>query len=144
MEHVPRMTVAFRCPAELESILPRPIPAVQGLPDWFKAMPQKAFSAIRQKELMTMKKCPPVIDAMAYGFLMPLTSDVKVENGEFSWNRDVPGAALPISPIHRSPTTTAPRSQARRSLMTTNSSSNSITFGRSKRRPAIRCCSHIR
>jgi hypothetical protein len=67
---------------------------VQGLPDWFKALPSKTFSAINQKELMTIKKCPPFIDAMGYGFLIPLVSDLKVENGEFTWDRDVPGGGV--------------------------------------------------
>jgi hypothetical protein len=96
------MDVTFRCPPGLEAILPRPIPAVQGLPDWFKAMPQKAFSEERQKEVMTVKKCPPDIDAMGYGFLIPLACDLKVENGEFFWDQGVTddGAArLPHAPI---------------------------------------------
>ena len=60
------MTVTFRCPPELESILPRPVPAVLGLPDWFKALPQKAFNPILQDDQFTVKKCPPFIDAMTY------------------------------------------------------------------------------
>jgi hypothetical protein len=94
--------ITFRCPPELESILPKPVPAVQGLPDWFKTMPQKAFNAASQNEQFTLKKCPPFIDAMTYGFLMPLVADLKVENGEFSWDRDVPGGAItnyPRSPL---------------------------------------------
>ncbi len=82
--------VTFRCPPELEAILPRPMPAMLGLPEWFKALPQKAFSEIGQEEVLTIKKCPPIIDAMAYGFLMPLVCDLKVENGEFTWQRDLP------------------------------------------------------
>ncbi len=95
-------SVVFRCPPELEPILPRPIPAVQGLPDWFKAMPQKVFSEINQTDVMTVKKCPPFIDAMGYGFLIPLVCDLKVENGEFFWDRDVPGGGVtnfPHAPI---------------------------------------------
>ena len=84
------MTVTFRCPPELEPILPRPIPAVLGLPDWFKAMPQKASTRPWARRA-TVKKCPPFIDAMTYGFLIPLAIDLKVENGEFSWNCEVPG-----------------------------------------------------
>lgn len=94
--------ITFRCPPELESILPKPMPAVQGLPDWFKTMPQKAFNAASQDEQFTLKKCPPFIDAMTYGFLMPLVADLTVENGEFSWDRDVPGGAItnyPRSPL---------------------------------------------
>jgi hypothetical protein len=84
------MTLTFRCPAELEGFLPPPIPAVQGLPDWFKAMPQRAFNAILQSDSQTVKRCPPFIDAMTYGFLIPLPCDLKVENGEFSWDFDLP------------------------------------------------------
>jgi hypothetical protein len=94
MDQTSPMTVTFRCPPELEPILPRPIPAVQGLPDWFKAMPQKGYSAINQIDILTVKKCPPFIDAMSYGFLIPLVSDLKVANGEFSWDRDVPGGGV--------------------------------------------------
>jgi len=92
--------VTFRCPPELEAILPRPIPAVRGLPDWFKALPQKAFSETMRDDVPTIKKCPPVIDAMTTGFLMPLASDLKVENGEFTWERDLPPG---ISNYSRSP-----------------------------------------
>src|SRR5215475_10268645 len=70
----PEQTIAFRCPPELEPVLPRPIPAVLGLPDWFKAMPQKAINSVTQGEQFTVKKCPPFIDAMTYGFLMPLVA----------------------------------------------------------------------
>jgi hypothetical protein len=89
-------TITFRCPPELAATLPRPIPAVQGLPDWFKAMPQQAFSEILQTEKFTLKKCPPFIDAMTCGFLLPLVTDIRVENGMFSWDHDIPaGASMP-------------------------------------------------
>jgi len=90
MEQHDEKTLIFRCPAALESLLPRPIPAVQGLPDWFKALPAKAFNPTMGKGVETVKKCPPFIDAMTYGFLIPLAMDLKVENGEFSWNFEVP------------------------------------------------------
>jgi hypothetical protein len=95
-------TITFRCPPELEAILPRPVPAVLGLPDWFKSMPQKALSSVTQDQQSTVKKCPPFIDAMTYGFLMPLVADLRIENGAFTWDRDVPGGALtsyPRSPV---------------------------------------------
>jgi hypothetical protein len=88
------MTVTFRCLPELASFLPRPIPAVQGLPGWFKSLPQKAFSATDYKEVMTIKKCPPFVDAMTYGFLMPLVADLKIQNGEFSWNHELPAGSV--------------------------------------------------
>jgi hypothetical protein len=94
-------TVTFRCPPELAGVLPRPIPAVEGLPDWFKTLPQKAVSADLKGELLTIKKCPPVIDAMTYGFFIPLAADLKLENGEFSWQTDWPSGEF--ANITRSP-----------------------------------------
>ena len=90
MDQANQMTLTFRCPAALEKILPRPIPAVLGLPDWYKAMPQKAFSQTMGEETQTVKKCPPFIDAMTYGFLIPLPIDLSVRDGEFSWNFELP------------------------------------------------------
>ena len=101
MDQLVAGSVTFRCPPELAGVLPRPIPAAHGLPDWFKAMPQKAFSQDLEGEFLTIKKCPPVIDAMTYGFLMPLATDLKVENGEFTWDTGWPGGAY--ANITRSP-----------------------------------------
>lgn len=101
MDEVIESRVTFRCPPELAGVLPRPIPAVEGLPDWFKALPQKAVSAHLNAEHFTIKKCPPVIDAMTYGFFMPLAADLKLENGEFSWQTDWPGGEF--ANITRSP-----------------------------------------
>jgi hypothetical protein len=84
----------FRCPRELDPLLPRPIPATLGLPDWFKALPQTAFNPTMGGEAQTVKKCPPFIDAMTCGFLMPLPIDLEVRDGEFSWNFDVPKGFL--------------------------------------------------
>jgi hypothetical protein len=102
MDDVKEMTLRFRCPRELDAILPRPIPAVVGLPDWFKLLPQKAFNPTMGAEGQTVKKCPPFIDAMTCGFLMPLPVDLEVRNGEFSWNFEVPKGFVseyPHSPI---------------------------------------------
>jgi hypothetical protein len=90
MDEANRMTLTFRCPAELENVLPRPIPAVLGLPDWFKTLPQRAFNATMGEETETVKKCPPFIDAMTYGFLIPLAADLEVRDGDFTWNFEVP------------------------------------------------------
>jgi hypothetical protein len=94
MEQLNEMKLIFRCPAALEALLPHPVPAVQGLPDWFKALPQKAFNPTMGEEVETVKKCPPFIDAMTYGFLIPLAMDLKVENGEFSWDFEVPKGVI--------------------------------------------------
>jgi len=90
MDQTDETTLTFRCAPELEKILPRPIPAVRGLPDWFKSLPTNAFNATMGYETQTVKKCPPFIDAMTYGFLLPLIADLEVRDGEFTWNFRVP------------------------------------------------------
>ena len=96
------MVLNFRCPAELDGLIPPPVPAAQGLPDWLKAMPAQAFNALGQQETPTVKRCPPFIDAMTTGFLLPLICDLRVENGEFIWENELPpGGAVSFvrSPI---------------------------------------------
>jgi hypothetical protein len=130
------LPITFRCPPELASVLPRPTPAVLGLPDWFKAMPQTAFSALLDEEQMTVKKCPPFIDAMTYGFLMPLAADVHVADGTLTWDRDVPAGAL--TAFQHAPIDFHDNNQVPRSSTRTASSSSSPTSGPSSCRPAIR------
>jgi hypothetical protein len=92
--------LTFRCPKPLEGRLPPPTPASQGLPGWFRAMPQEARSAFASQLDDTVKRCPPFVDAMACGFLLPLICDLTVENGQFTWNNDLPpGDGYPRSPI---------------------------------------------
>jgi hypothetical protein len=84
------MILTFRCPAELDGLIPPPVPASQGLPDWLRSMPAEAFNAVGQQPTPTVKRCPPFVDAMTAGFLIPLVCDVRVENGEFTWDNDLP------------------------------------------------------
>ena len=96
------LTLKFRCPAELYGKLPPPIAATSGLPGWLKAMPTQAFNAINMRDEDTIKRCPPFVDAMTCGFLIPLICDLRIENGAITWDNDIPpGGALdfPRSPI---------------------------------------------
>jgi len=86
--------VVFRCDPALEPYLVRPVPARRALPDWLRAMPAKAFSEVHGREIRTVKQCPPFVDAMAHGFMIPLPCDVRVENGAFSWDWDIPEPAV--------------------------------------------------
>jgi hypothetical protein len=96
------MRIIFRCDPALEAHLPRPVPARTALPDWLRAMRPHAFSATHGQDVRTVKQCPPFIDAMTYGFIMPLPCDVFVRNGTLSWHWDVPTPSVhahPRSPI---------------------------------------------
>ena len=70
------MSLTFRCPQELKGLLPEPVLASQGLPGWVRSMPAQAYSALVGGEDDTVKRCPPFIDAMTCGFLIPLVCDV--------------------------------------------------------------------
>jgi len=97
-----KLAIKFRCPKELEGLLPQPVPANLGVPDWLKTMPATAFSALNQQDDETIKRCPPFIDAMTCGFLIPLICDLRVEDGEIVWDNDIPPGGeieFPRSPI---------------------------------------------
>lgn len=87
------MRMTFRCDPRLADHLPRPFPARSALPDWLRAMPAKAHSDIHDREIRTVKQCPPFVDAMAHGVMIPLPCDVRVERGAFAWDWDIPEPA---------------------------------------------------
>jgi hypothetical protein len=95
------MRVVFRCDPALIDVLPRPLPARRALPDWLRNMPAEAPSALHGQDVRTVKQCPPFVDAMAHGFVIPLPCDVLVEKGRFSWDFAVPPLSVETHP--RSP-----------------------------------------
>ena len=103
------MRMTFRCDPKLEPHLPRPYPARSGLPDWLRKMPAKAASDIHGREIRTVKQCPPFVDAMAYGVMIPLPCDIRVERGAFAWDWDIPEPATAGHP--RAPLSFHPAAQ---------------------------------
>ncbi len=95
------MRIVFRCDPALYDRLPRPVAARGVLPDWLRNMPASAFSELHEQQIRTVKHCPPFIDAMAHGFVIPLPCDVTVRDGKFSWSWDLPPLAVETHP--RSP-----------------------------------------
>lgn len=95
------MKIRFRCLPELEPHLPPPVLARTGLPTWVKAMPGMAESELLAAPVRTVKHCPPFLDAMQHGILMPLAADVEVRDRTFHWDWDVP--ILKESRLTRSP-----------------------------------------
>src|SRR6202789_2346299 len=95
------MRVVFRCDPALYDRLPRPVAARAALPDWLRAMPRTAFSELHGQEVRTVKQCPPFVDAMSHGFIIPLPCDVTVHDGVLSWDWERP--ALNVEAHPRSP-----------------------------------------
>jgi hypothetical protein len=84
------MKITFRCASEHEALLPRPVLAKGHLPDWLKRMPASAISEVAGTEVRTLKHCPPFIEAVGAGFLMPLACDIRIRNGTFAWESPLP------------------------------------------------------
>jgi hypothetical protein len=95
------MRVVFRCDPALYDRLPRPVAARAALPEWLRTMPASSFSELHGQDIRTVKQCPPFVDAMAHGFLIPLPCDVAVRDGRFSWDWDLPPLSIEAHP--RSP-----------------------------------------
>ncbi|MDE2277121.1 MAG: hypothetical protein KGK09_12580 [Burkholderiales bacterium] len=92
------MKIVFRCDPALTDLLPHPVPARSALPDWLRAMPPRADSALHGRSIRTVKQCPPFVDAMTHGFMVLLPCDVHVEAGRFSWDWPLPPLVLDDHP----------------------------------------------
>jgi hypothetical protein len=71
-----------------KDILPAPYPAVRGLPAWYKAMPGDADVSDLGGNLHTVKQCPPFLDAMGAGYILPLSGELRFatdDAGALTW-----------------------------------------------------------
>jgi hypothetical protein len=96
------MNIVFRCDPALIDLLPRPEPATSALPEWLRRMPPRVRSSVHDRSIRTVKQCPPFVDAMRHGFVLPLPCDVSVEDGRFAWDWPLPplaNAAHPRAPL---------------------------------------------
>ena len=88
MQEVLDMRITFRCHPDLKGILPEPVLAKKGLPEWLKKMPMNAHAVDWGVDVKTVKQCPPFIDAMSCGFMILLPCDIQVDKGLFDWSWD--------------------------------------------------------
>lgn len=79
------MNIRFRCVPGLDAMLPRPVPAGRALPDWLRGMAMTEDIGIFGED-RTVKQCPPFVDAMTAGFVIPLPCDIEVVKGRFTWD----------------------------------------------------------
>jgi len=83
--------IRARCHPALAPILPKPTVAKAVLPEWFKAMPAEVQAeTLGGEEVRTLKHCPPLIDALSTGVMIPLAADLTIANGEIRWDWDPP------------------------------------------------------
>jgi hypothetical protein len=70
------VTIEFLANPDLFSRIPRPYPANQLLPNWLKAMPMDRPSPTEPGAMdRTIKRCPPFLEAMTAGYIIPLPCD---------------------------------------------------------------------
>ena len=83
--------IKFLCDPSLVDVIPHPYPARKYMPDWYKKLAMHTTDEDGM-EIPTLKRCPPFLDAMASGWIIPLAGDVVfkvVDDGAgVSWKTD--------------------------------------------------------
>jgi hypothetical protein len=71
--------IEFLCEENDWGVIPEPFPARKLIPDWFKALPPRTTKGLGSG---TVKRCPPFLDAMQLGWILPLAADVEFHTNE--------------------------------------------------------------
>lgn len=74
--------IEFAIDPNLFGVVPAPEPASKSLPKWFKNLHPFEPNVIDRigNQGMTAKKCLPLLDAMSYGFTIPLCGDARIKS----------------------------------------------------------------
>ena len=71
------VNIEFLCPQAIVDKFPPPYPAKEHLPDWLKAMPMDRVGMGGPGPYDgTVKRCPPFLEAMTAGYIIPLPCEV--------------------------------------------------------------------
>ena len=65
--------IEFHTKPEFVDEFPRPYPANQNLPEWLRQMPREGAPG-----MTTVKRCPPFVEAMTCGYIIPLATDITI------------------------------------------------------------------
>lgn len=77
--------IEFFCEERDFGIIPKPFSARKSLPEWYKELPQyveRENNANDFSILPTIKRCPPFLDAMVIGWIIPLAADVYFKSNQ--------------------------------------------------------------
>src|SRR5918998_6359758 len=72
--------IEFLCRPEDKGVIAEPVPAKGVLPAWFRQLrgvDKSQLSATNNG--LTVKRCPPFLDAMMAGWIIPLAATVRLE-----------------------------------------------------------------
>jgi hypothetical protein len=59
-----------------KDLIPAPFPATRGLPKWYREMAGDMQVPGVAGTMHTVKQCPPFLDAMSAGYIIPLSGDI--------------------------------------------------------------------
>ena len=97
-------SIEFLCDPRLDGVIPKPFPAKQFIPNWYKRLESYHKEENRITPLPTLKRCPPFLDAMSAGWIIPLVADVHLnvidDGAGVSWESDF---IYPIIENHKLP-----------------------------------------
>lgn len=71
--------IEFLCYKEDLDVIPKPYSARKYFPEWYKKLPMKTSNGLSGS---TIKRCPPFLDAMQIGYIIPLAADVAFQTNE--------------------------------------------------------------
>ena len=75
--------IIFRCAEEDEGVIAEPMPARAMIPDWFKRLPPVDRTSVGPSGSgQTVKRCLPFLDALSFGWILPLAATVRFEVSE--------------------------------------------------------------
>ncbi len=73
---MPAELIEFTLVLENQAAFPKPYPASKEIPEWYKSMP--AEGEFEGFSFGTVKNCPPFLEAMTCGYIIPLVADISL------------------------------------------------------------------
>ena len=101
----PRL-IEFQCPAHLLEHLPHPVPAARCVPEWLHQIPthvpcpEQAERVEGSQQTPTVKNCMPFIEAMTFGYVIPIPTDITFTMEAGNLRVDVAGFDVPLVDVH--------------------------------------------
>jgi hypothetical protein len=89
--------IEFQCPAHLLEHLPHPVPAARCVPEWMRAISTHVPSA---DQTPTVKNCMPFLEAMTFGYVIPLPADITFTMEAADLRVDIAGFEAPLVDVH--------------------------------------------
>jgi hypothetical protein len=84
--------IKFYCNERCRGVIPEPYQSRKVMPDWYKKLANYTQKPETGMEMPTLKRCPPFLDAMTTGWIIPLAADITVkviDNGAgVSWETE--------------------------------------------------------